>query len=260
LQFDITRLGDVIYCLILLPKLSQAAHFIALHTRSTIVRKLLLTASLFGLPLLPMMAHATPTITVKSSLDLLDFTSLAGSGNPGLKNTNTFSFHDGSVTFINSSDLKSGVYQGSTPGVALSPYLGAHTDDHRNYLVAQANGTVNLFFDSPQTMFGLLWGSVDSYNELAFIGLDGTTTQSVRGYEIPGILYDGTQNAYVMISGLNPFTEVVAISHDYPAFEFVPDPVPEPRGIALLGLGLLGLGMVRHVTKRPGQTADRVPA
>jgi hypothetical protein len=118
--------------------------------------------------------------------------------------------------------------------------------------VAQANDPVNLFFNSLQSMFGLLWGSVDTYNQLAFIGPSGT--QVVQGGDIPGILHNGTQNAFVMISGLNPFSEVMAIDLGQPAFEFVPDPVsapvPEPCGIALLGLGLLGFGMVRYMTKR----------
>ena len=130
-----------------------------------------------------------------------------------------------------------GVYSGNTASVAASPTSG-------NYLAAEPGGAVTFSFRAPLTQFQLLWGSVDSYNSLTFVGSNGST-QLVTGSDIQAA--DGSSaSAYVTISGLNAFTKVIASSSS-PAFEFLPDvQVPEPGTLALVGLGLGGLAWMRR--------------
>jgi hypothetical protein len=122
------------------------------------------------------------------------------------------------------------------------------------YLAVYQNGSVTLSFNAEENYFGLLWGSVDSYNELSFY--DGSTlVGSIGGNQIKAGA-QGSQNVYVNIDSLQSFNTVVASSSGN-SFEFAdiaygsasntsPAAPAPPLNACLAFAGILALQAVRR--------------
>lgn len=149
--------------------------------------------------------------------------------------------------------------QGSSSGQYAAPYLSngngalfgnsADGQDTTTYLTT-GTGSVTLLFPTAVRYLGLLWGSVDGFNSLAFY-MGGDLIQTITGADIT-IDPNGDQGVegtfYVNINSLVAFDRVIASStsnafeFDNVAYNVAPIGVPEPgaAGIFLLGLLLVG--------------------
>ncbi len=154
-----------------------------------------------------------------------------------------------------------GVVRGALLDKYATPVTDASGDLYAGNYLATGIGSITLRFPSLESVFALLWGSVDGYNTIRFDTLAGPV--SFTGAMMPAS--DGSRgfggSFYTTIYSAMPFTSVTLISTDY-AFEAadfaygaaVPGPaglvsgaaVPEPAGMAVLGMGLLGLALARR--------------
>lgn len=207
--------------------------------------KKLLLASALALGSYAGAAQAAPTITSPATLNLINF----GTGNGGgLQTGATAAATAAGITFSGNAGVFSGSSAGTTSANGYtSPFGSANT----NYLAIEPGGSISFTFATAQTTFGLLFGTIDSYNNFSFTASGAGGTQTFSGTDVAnalGVSANGGTTRNVLFSGLNPFTRVTLSDTTSSAFEFVPaSSVPEPAawGMMITGFGLVG-GVLRR--------------
>jgi hypothetical protein len=173
----------------------------------------------------------------------------------------TGAFSVGSTLFAGTGQ----VVNGTSPGLWAAPASSAVPFvDTTNYMAITANASETITFAALQSSFGLLWGSIDSYNTIQFFNNGVAVTGVIHGdgLGVP-INANGDQaspnsNRYVSFSDLG-FNSVVLGSIGQNSFEFdnitTVAAVPEASSWAMMIIGFLGVGLLAY--RRRGEKAIR---
>lgn len=149
-------------------------------------------------------------------------------------------------------------------GISQSPFNNTAADgtDYFSVIYEDSSGDpgegtsspATLTFGKTQTAFNILWGSIDSYNEIAFSNSSSGATESWSGADIINLGSLGgspdnyEQVALVKFSDMS-FDSVTFTSDAQNSFEFALAPVPLPAGGLLLLTALGGVAALRRKRK-----------
>jgi hypothetical protein len=156
-------------------------------------------------------------------------------------------FTENGISFSPTNPGQGGIIVSETsPGNYANPagYVG-------NYMAILGGRSETLKFSSQMDIFGLYWGSIDTYNNVQFL-LNGAQVVTITGSDLAApIAATGNQlgpnsNAYITFSNLL-FDEVI-LSSSGNSFEFsnVAAAAPEPATWAMMILGFFGVGFMAY--------------
>ena len=168
------------------------------------------------------LSQGVNTNSLGLNTETFDGQSTGSSSNNGLGHG---SFQSAALNAAFSGSGRAGVVSGSSSGVTAAPFVGplpGHADQ-THYLSIGAGGTETITFAEQQNTFGLYWGSVNSYNTIAFYN-GQTLVASYTGADINPLFPTGNQgsfssNGYVEFSRLADFNRVVLGTGNSNAFE-----------------------------------------
>ena len=159
--------------------------------------------------------------------------------------TSAGQFQAGGATFSGNGLIMRNGLNGSLPSLGLyaEPY-----HDTSNYLAVLGNDSETVSFNSKHTSFGLYWGSIDTYNSIAFYN-NGRVIASYAGSDLAPLLpipfgdqnNDGS-NRYVRFGGMGLFDTVV-LSSGGNSFELdnITSSVPEASTWMMMLVGFASL-------------------
>lgn len=165
------------------------------------------------------MSTGLTSVAQSSTVNLLDL----GTGTQaGLVSQETVQFGSGSNAGSISYSGTSGIYMGNVAGRTAAPWTPTGLET-RNYFSTQPNGAITINYSQNQQYFGIMWGSVDSYNSLSFYN-NNTLIDQVGGRDVVqnpngSQAATGTYFANFNFAADSGFNRVV-FSSTSPAFEF----------------------------------------
>jgi len=149
------------------------------------------------------------------------------------------------------------IANGTTPLVSVQP--GGSSG---NYLAVLGGKTETITFNGgPVNSVGLLWGSIDTYNELLVLGAGNAVIGTVTGTQVaaadPNPVTFGSTTGYVTLSGFGTIygIELESPNPTYPgsgnSFEVtnIATAVPEASTWAMMLLGFCSVGLLSYRTR-----------